>query len=71
MCVIGISEKTRAEWDRRIRFLELIAGPKRLNDWEWDFVSHMEALRNYGFDLSLRQSFKLGQMFHKFEEKLG
>jgi len=66
-----LKEKIKTEWDKRIRFLEMVAGPGMLNDWEWDFVAHMEAIRGYGYDLSIKQSFKLGQIFHKFEEKLG
>ncbi|MBA7543945.1 hypothetical protein ES705_36289 [subsurface metagenome] len=66
-----ISERKRKEWNSRIRFLELVVGPEKLNEWEWNFVTHMEAIRMNEWDLTIKQSFKLGQIFHKYEEKLG
>jgi len=66
-----VPPERKAKWDDQIRFLELRAGPEMLNDWEWNFVTHMEALRRNGNDLSLQQSFKLNEIFHNAERKIG
>lgn len=60
-----ISDETRKKWDDRIYFLEMEVGPDQLNDWERNFVAHLEAIRRDGRDLSIKQSFKLNEIYYR------
>jgi len=63
-----VTDETRNKWDERIAFLFLHS--EHTDDWETEFVDSMELIRSRGRDLTLRQSFKLGKIFHKVEEKV-
>ncbi len=57
------------KWFHRIHFL--LEHDEELNEWEasWlDTVDCRLTLRGY---LTIRESFKLGQIFHQVEERLG
>jgi len=64
-----ITPERRAKWDRQIHFLCEHSG--YLNDWETGFVDSIELRRSEGKDLSIQQSFKLNEIFHRVEQKVG
>lgn len=42
-----------------------------LTDWELGFIESMDALLDENTDLSIRQSFKLGEIFKRVEGVVG
>ena len=65
-----VSEETRKRWIERLDYLlETTAG--ELSEWEEGFVQDIEKRMESGKDLTLAQSSKLNQIFHKIEEARG
>lgn len=58
-----ISEKTKQKWNIRIDYC--VEHQDELNDWELGFI---ESICLKDKDLTIRESFKLGEIFHKLEE---
>jgi hypothetical protein len=42
-----------------------------MSDWEVAFVDDMNTVLDRGRDLTLRQSFKLNEVYHKVQEAVG
>ncbi len=61
-----ISEQRRKKWVKRINWL--IDQQDKLNDWEIGFIESVDRLLETGFDLTLRQSYKLGEIFKRIDE---
>ena len=57
------------EWDRYIAFIR--KHKDQLNDWERGFVINMWKRRQTSRDLNLRQSFKLREIHHQIEFRVG
>ena len=66
-----VSEETRKRWQERIEFLTATDAIDRLSEWENDFVDSIQIRLSQGKDLTLNQSSKLNQIFHKVEEMIG
>ena len=64
-----VSEETRAKWRRYIEFLT--AHPDWMTLWEMEFAKSIAEWLAGGRDLTLNQSFKLAQVFHRVEERVG
>ena len=64
-----VSDETRAKWRHYVEFLW--EHGKYLNEWEAGFMSSIKAQLEEGRDLSLAQSSKLGNIFHREQERLG
>ncbi len=64
-----ISNQTRRKWAKRIAFCwdqqDLLTG------WEIGFIESIDKQMDEENDLTLRQSFKLGEIFKRVEEKIG
>lgn len=61
-----ISRKTKEKWTERIEYCWIRIN--KLNDWEADFISGMHYKWGwYKIELSLRESFKLSEIFYKLE----
>ena len=56
-------------WDKEIKLI--MAHPECINDWEKGFVSDIAMLREDGVFLQIYQSFKLREIYHKVDERLG
>ncbi len=66
----NVSKQQRRKWDRQLAFINE-NGPGELNDWEVGFIQSLSEQREKADDLSLKQSFKLKQIFKALEEVLG
>ena len=66
----NVSKQQRRKWDRQLAFINE-NGPSELNDWEVGFIQSLSEQREKEDDLSLKQSFKLKQIFKALEEALG
>lgn len=64
-----VSEESRKKWRDRIAFIRQHS--QGLTEWESEFVTSMRKLMENGHDLTLAQSSKLNQIFHKREEAIG
>jgi hypothetical protein len=64
-----VSEETRKKWNERIAFI--LEHGDSLTDWEAAFAQDIEKRLSDGHDLTLAQSSKLNQVFHKVEEAIG
>jgi hypothetical protein len=64
-----VSEETRKKWAHYIEFLT--AHPDWMTFWEMEFTKSIADWLSGGRDLTLNQSFKLGQVFHRVEERIG
>jgi hypothetical protein len=64
-----VSEESRKRWRARVAFL--LEHPEGLTDWEAAFAQDIEKQLSEGRDLTLPQSSKLNQIFHKVEEAEG
>lgn len=64
-----VSPETRLRWKERIAFL--LDNPETLTDWEAGFVQDIEKRLADERDLTLAQSAKLNQVFHRVEERIG
>jgi len=62
-------EEYRARWHNRVDFC--IAHTDKMSDWEVAFVDDMNTVLDRGRDLTLRQSFKLNEVYHKVQEAVG
>jgi len=62
-----ISDTTRHKW--RIRTDYLIDRDDKLNDWELGFIENMDRILDRGGDLSIAQSFKLGEIFKRIDKE--
>jgi hypothetical protein len=65
-----VSDETRKRWRERIDYL-LETKDGELSEWEEGFVQDIERALEKGKPLSLSQSSKLNQIFHKVEEARG
>jgi hypothetical protein len=65
-----VSEGTRKTWRKRVDFI-LEHGRGLLVAWEWILVHDIEQALGAGRDLSLEQSAKLNEVFHRLEEAVG
>ena len=66
-----ISRKTREQWSSRIKYC--IENQSGLTDWELGFIESLNSMRCFkdnelNMDLSLKQSYKLGEIYHRLEE---
>ena len=61
-----ITDATRQKW--RIRTDWLIEQQDKLTDWELGFIEKMDILLDRGMDLTIGQSFKLGEIFKRIDE---
>jgi hypothetical protein len=57
----NITDEMREKWRQRIAFLESEQG--KLSDWELGFIDSIG-----GKDLSLKQSFKLGEIYRRVRD---
>ncbi len=57
------------KWKRQIEFLEEYG--KHLNQWEIGFIASLSRWLSEDKDLTMKQSFKLGKIFHRIQEKVG
>ncbi len=57
-----ITKEMRERWKIRIEFLK--DNHKRLSDWESTFIASIDN----GNDLSLKQSFKLGEIYNTIRD---
>ena len=64
-----VSEETRKKWSDRLAFI--MDSGSVLNEWEGDFMDSISQKLADGKDLTLAQSSKLNQIFHKIEVGLG
>lgn len=62
-------KRWRKRWRERVDFI--LEYPDRLNDWEATFAQDIEKRLSENKDLTLSQSSKLNQIFHKMEEAMG
>ncbi len=62
-----LTDATRQKW--RIRTDWLIEQQDKLTDWELGFTEKMDILLDRGMDLSIGQSFKLGEIFKRIDEE--
>ena len=62
-----ITDATRHKW--RIRTDWLIEQQDKLTDWELGFIEKMDILLDRGMDLTIGQSFKLGEIFKRIDEE--
>lgn len=61
-----ISEQTRKKWIKRTNWL--IEQQDKLNDWELGFIESVDGLLETEKDLTLKQSYKLGEIFKRIDE---
>ena len=66
-----VSDETRKKWRERVDYLLEEEHASRLNDWEAGFVQDMEQRLANEKDLSLAQSYRLNEIFHRIEEAVG
>ena len=66
-----VSEETRKRWSERVEYLLEDEHALRLNDWEAGFVQDIEKRISDGKDLTLAQSSKLNQIYHRIDEEIG
>jgi hypothetical protein len=64
-----VSDETRRRWQHHIAFLW--EHGRYLNEWEAGFMTSIKAQLEAGQDLSLAQSFKLGKIFKREQERIG
>ena len=62
-----LTDATRQKW--RIRTDWLIEQQDKLTDWELGFIEKMDILLDRGMDLTIGQSFKLGEIFKRIDEE--
>ena len=62
-----ITDATRQKW--RIRTDWLIEQQDKLTDWELGFIEKMDILLDREMDLTIGQSFKLGEIFKRIDEQ--
>lgn len=58
----NITDEMREKWKKRIDFLK--NKPGLLSEWELSFVDSIDK----GKDLSLKQSFKLGEIYRRIRD---
>ncbi len=61
-----ITDTTKQKWRTRTDWL--IEQQDKLTDWELGFIEKMDILLDREMDLTLRQSFKLGEIFKRIDE---
>lgn len=66
---MSISEHTRRRWSDQVQYL--LDHAEEMTDWEVEFVDSMEELLSRGADLSMKQSFKLRQIYDDVQEEVG
>ncbi len=66
----NVSKQQRRKWDRQIDFITE-NGDGLLNDWEAGFIDSLSIRRAAEDDLTLKQSFKLKEIFKRLEEEIG
>jgi hypothetical protein len=64
-----VSAETRKRWSERLAFL--LDNAEELSEWEAGFVQDIERRLAEGKDLTLAQSSKLNEVYHKVEEAVG
>ena len=62
-----LTDTTRQKW--KIRTAWLIEQQDKLTDWELGFIEKMDILLDRGMDLTIGQSFKLGEIFKRIDEQ--
>jgi hypothetical protein len=68
-----VSAKTRQMWYDRTEFLmdHLVDDRIALTEWEMTFIQDIEKRLSEEKDLTLSQSSKLNEIFHRIEEAVG
>ena len=68
-----VSAKTRQMWHDRTEFLmdHLLDDRIALTEWEMTFIQDIEKRLSEERDLTLSQSSKLNEIFHRIEEAIG
>jgi len=65
-----ISKNTRERWQHQVDYLE-DTGFAECSDWELSFIDSISASLDQGKELTMKQSSKLGQIFHRINGKVG
>lgn len=66
-----VSEETRKKWRERINWLLQDEVTVKLTEWESGFVQDIEKWIADERDLTLAQSSKLNDVYHRVEERIG
>ncbi len=61
-----LTDATRQKWRTRTDWL--IEQQDKLTDWELGFIEKMDILLDREMDLTIGQSFKLGEIFKRVDE---
>ncbi len=61
-----LTDATRQKWRTRTDWL--IEQQDKLTDWELGFIEKMDILLDREMDLTIRESFKLGEIFKRIDE---
>ena len=61
-----LTDATRQKWSTRTDYL--IEQQNKLTDWEIGFIEDMDRKLDSGMDLTIKQSFKLGEIFKRIDE---
>lgn len=61
----GITPELRAKWKHRAEYCA--DHVSKSNEWQVGFIDSISAQLQEGRDLSLRQSFKLSEIYHEVE----
>jgi len=64
-----ISDAIRAKWKKRVDFL--MKHQDYLSDWELEFLESVYDKVENDQELTMHQSKKLGEIYHKLESKIG
>lgn len=64
----GVTDEMREKWKGRVSFCK--KHHHALGDWALSFIDSIDVQLNAGRDLSLKQSFKLGEIYHDLEDKV-
>ncbi len=62
-----LTDTTRQKWRTRTDWL--IEQQDKLTDWELGFIEKMDILLDREMDLTIGQSFKLGEIFKRIDEQ--
>jgi len=68
---MAVSEETRLAWNKSVEFIIENAEEVDLDDYETDFIDHMQILLANEYDLNFKQSSFLRKLKHKVEEAIG
>jgi hypothetical protein len=63
-----ITQEMRDKWTRHIAFCK--KHTNKLDEWSLGFIDSIDKLISEKKDLTIKQSFKLGEIYHKIEEAI-